>query len=258
LLNFCNQVGISTDSFLRSSVHSTAVYNAILDSTGELHVAIADMEIFSLISPSFITQFKEKVNQAQIVFVDANVPQDTIIRLTEIIGDDNKLWFEPTSVPKSIKVATSSILHKIHYISPNKFELAAIANALDPTIELTATDIKACKENIRTLLNAGVQNVIVKMGADGVLVGSRNFISGTDEIIDGIHYHHYAPLQPEKIVSVTGAGDSLAGATIFALLQGKSLDESVRFGLLSAKLSLESDSAVSPMVSTATWTTFEW
>ncbi len=217
---------------LRSTDYRTATYNAILDSNGEMRVAIADMDIFSSITPAYVRdkcnpnnlqveRYSNDISNASIVFVDANVPQDTILKLTKLVGRKTKctlllvthalVWFEPTSVAKSIKVAQAEILSKLHYMSPNKYELIAIAKALDPTTDETRYDLQGCMQHVHTIMKTGVQNVIVKMGADGVLVGSTKRIA-TDDILsaDGsIFYHVYPAPQPEKIVSVTGAGDSL-------------------------------------------------
>ena len=49
LLQYCEQMGMNTDGIQRVSGASSAVYSAILEPSGDLDVAIADMSIFDRI-----------------------------------------------------------------------------------------------------------------------------------------------------------------------------------------------------------------
>jgi pseudouridine kinase len=49
-----------------------------------------------------------------------------------------------------------------------------------------------------------------------------------------------------RIVDPTGAGDALTAAALFALLNGMSLDESIRLGVSAASLTLAHPGAVRP------------
>lgn len=86
-----------------------------------------------------------------------------------------------------------------------------------------------------------ITNVIMKMGAHGVIVGADDKI---------VHYPAFPLAQP--LVSVSGAGDSLAAGTIWALLAQPSTTPSVhsaiKFGLAAAKMSLESAATVNPLL----------
>ncbi len=50
------------------------------------------------------------------------------------------------------------------------------------------------------------------------------------------------------MVNVTGAGDSLAGGLLWGIAQGWESEQWVKAGLCTAKLSVESQLAVSPVV----------
>jgi len=86
------------------------------------------------------------------------------------------------------------------------------------------------------LLDQGVNTAIVKLGANGVAVATNNYFT------------QYPPLPPSKIISVTGAGDSLVGGFVYGILSGVSLDGAIKYGLVCAKLALESDWAVSQVL----------
>lgn len=87
----------------------------------------------------------------------------------------------------------------------------------------------------------------MKMGGHGVIVAA----AGKTE--------HYAAFPVHPIASVTGAGDSLAAGTLWALITQQqsttpttidfkqtNLHSAVKFGLAAAKMSLESSAAINP------------
>lgn len=91
---------------------------------------------------------------------------------------------------------------------------------------------------------SNIPGVIVKLGAHGVIVGA-----------EGITLH-YPAIAVSEVTSVTGAGDSLAAGTIWALLNNSknsnnlnSLHLAIKFGLAAANLSLKSKDAINPIIS---------
>jgi sugar/nucleoside kinase (ribokinase family) len=64
------------------------------------------------------------------------------------------------------------------------------------------------REYIAVLLDRGVQHAVVKMGAQGVLVGSTTPLGAAAEHYKKYHFQHYSAPEVTKIVSVTGAGES--------------------------------------------------
>jgi hypothetical protein len=79
---------------LVSSSDGSAVYAAVLDQEGDLNVAVADMDIFSKITPSFVwlirnqasylltaikvAKFEAQLAVAPMIFIDCNLPSETI------------------------------------------------------------------------------------------------------------------------------------------------------------------------------------
>lgn len=94
---------------------------------------------------------------------------------------------------------------------------------------------------------SAIPGLVVKLGANGAIVSAEG------------RTVHYPPMPTPNIVSVTGAGDSLAAGTIYSLLTQQSsakkdisrssLHEAIKFGLAAAHLSLQSSDAVSPLLS---------
>lgn len=87
-----------------------------------------------------------------------------------------------------------------------------------------------------------IPGIIVKMGPNGVIVVAENKTV------------HYPALPLAQIVSVSGAGDSLAAGIIWSLIAQKqvSLHVAVKFGLASARMSLESVATINPLLTAST------
>ena len=96
------------------------------------------------------------------------------------------VWFEPVSVPKSVRAAAA--LHLLQYISPNAAELIAISEAIclkddsQPSRRTHSTEygesntrqgtagkrkVMELKHHIKRVLDAGVGNIVLTLGADG-------------------------------------------------------------------------------------------
>jgi sugar/nucleoside kinase (ribokinase family) len=82
---------------------STAVYNAIHDSSGELCIGIADMTIFSEISPQYIAQLADTIRTSRVVVSDGNISVEAFRALAGLCKQfDTALFFEPTSDHKCL------------------------------------------------------------------------------------------------------------------------------------------------------------
>ena len=120
----------------------------------------------------------------------------------------------------------------MHTLKPNRVEAAL----------LTGVDITG-RRSLRTaaeaLLDAGVQQVVISLGAEGVFFADAE-MSGT-----------LAPPQ-ETIESVTGAGDALMAGLVYAHVADLPIEEAVRFALAAAAVTAASVSPVATGFSTET------
>jgi ribokinase len=119
--------------------------------------------------------------------------------------------------PAPARPLPDSLLVDVDLLLPNQGEAAVLAGLPVGTRE----EALAAAQRLRA---RGVRSVLVKLGADGVLLPAE---------AGGGH----VPGRRVTAVDSTGAGDTLAGALAVALMEGKTLPEAVAFANAAAALS---------------------
>ncbi|RHZ28985.1 hypothetical protein DYB37_008132 [Aphanomyces astaci] len=131
LLRQLDSLHMDPSGVISSSAHATATYCAVLNSSGDLDVAIADMAI--LHDLEWDDTAAAKMDTARVVVFDGNLSPAKMARVTrppqpKSLNPRRLLWFEPTSVEKAVRV--TAVLHRVHVVSPNVDELRAMCEAL--------------------------------------------------------------------------------------------------------------------------------
>ena len=106
------------------------------------------------------------------------------------------------------------------YFTPNETEAAILAGIPVVTIE-------DAEEAAKIFLQRGIDTVVITLGEKGAYV--RNSV---------INQHVPAFDMGGKVLETTGAGDAFNGGFAFALAEGMSLIEAVRFGSATAAISV--------------------
>lgn len=217
---------------------NTATYLAVLNENGDLHTAIADMGVLEQIP----VPDEESLSAVDYLVVDANPPIQSLIRAAQNAKRANtKVCFEPTSVPKAASISKSdTFMSAISYAFPNLDELFAMAN-MDVNDSFLETDdsIQAAARVVLNRCHSVESHLIVTMGAKGVMLVSKY------EMKPMIFKRFEVSFVELK--NCTGAGDTLAGAFINALLNGCNQEDAVKIGMEKAVLSLNcEDCTISP------------
>jgi len=243
---------------------TTAVYNAFLDSDGQMLYAIADMDIFQEITPQMVREHEDLIAAAKVVVLDGNTSPHTLKAAVALAQKYQvPVWFEPTSVAKSVKIMYEDLISSVDYMSPNLHELLRIAHELDSSIDYNRqdVDVKEVAKYAALIMQKGVDGLVVKLGAKGILFASTTPFQVPKDLTESnswveehnkqqIQFLHLDALHVEHIVSVTGAGDSLVGAVVHShFIEKIDWYHSLVNGLLAAQLSLESECPVSPRLS---------
>jgi len=252
-----NECGVTTTT---ESVHvadglNTAQYLALLDHQSDLVGGVADMEALSQIPVPSVKDLK--FYGANFLVLDSNAPVEAVTKAAKNgVEAGSLVCFEPTSVPKAQLLFSSYVFVEcLSYVFPNEDELFAMAEFLgDDTVvsvegEENLDEYKSLRDAASKLLlrmKPGNPHIVITLGSRGVLLASKADSSLRPE------FSHF-PADVVRVTSSNGAGDTLCGAFIHALLQGATEEEAVRFGMKAAASSLECDEhAISPELSSLT------
>lgn len=224
----CQQLGIDLSASLHIPEKQTGTYLYIDDPSGDMALALNDMTILESLTPDFFASVLELLCHAELVVLDANLPSDSISYIARnctapILGD-------PVSVAKAKRF--EPVLSHFMTLKPNRLETEILSGIqINSNVDLfSAAD---------RLLETGLQQVFISLGADGVLAADH-----TQKIL--------LPGTSAQVVNTNGCGDAFTAAIAFAALNHADLAESARIGLAAAAITAECDAAVYPCMNSNT------
>ncbi len=215
--------------FIQRSEHPTGTYTAILDSDGELIVAVADMTATDNLGPDHLSQARDIIATAGLLVLDGNLAPATLEHARDLADAAQvRTILEPVSVPKA-KVLGAAITadRPLYAVTPNREELAALTGL--PT--RTDRQLRLAADSLH---RQGVQHVWVRLGMAGSLLSSTSTEAS------------FIPAVPTTVEDVTGAGDSMLAAFCHALLEGQETLDAARYGHAAAALTIASPHTVRP------------
>jgi pseudouridine-5'-phosphate glycosidase/sugar/nucleoside kinase (ribokinase family) len=229
---------------------STATYVAILDEKGDLHTACADMDVLNHITAPPDHAFAN----AHMLVMDANPSVDAMRQAARsAVQAGVAVFLDPTSVAKAIKVAAdAALLACCTYASPNLDELGAMTGTILHNIDNVPVrdnpQVQQAAIHLLRQMNPQGAHLVITCGAQGVVLASMTSTSSRQAV-----FEHFVAPSNVAVGNATGAGDTLSGAFVHALVNGKSLSEAVSFGIHAATISLQcADKAISPELSNYT------
>jgi len=213
--------GVDLADSVWSESSPTATYFSVIDGSGEMAVAVNDMAVMEAIDVAALDARRDTLAHATAVVMDCNLPPESIGHIAGGLAG-SPLFVDPVSGAKAGRVAPH--LASVHTLKPNRAEAALLSG-----VEISGT--RSLKTAASALLDAGVQQVVISLGPEGVFFANAE-TSGT-----------LAP--PHQVVaSVTGAGDALMAGLVHAHLAGLRTEEAVRFALAAAVVTAGSESPV--------------
>ncbi len=228
LLSQLRDLGVDVSSVGLIDGHPTAEYVAILGPDNDLALGIADMDVFEAFGPEMLDRIWEALAACDWVFIDCNLPAETIAALMARKSEARfRLAVDTVSSPKALRLPEN--LAAIDLLFTNVDEANTLLG-LDPAARLSATEAAVA------LRGRGAADVVVTMGARGSAIVTEA----------GARFQDAFPARP---VDITGAGDAMIAGTLFALVAGASLDDAARTGALVAAMTVESPFSVRPDLS---------
>jgi len=224
------RVGINCDYVRYIPSGRTGTYMALLQPSGQLHVAVSDFEIIDYVDPDYLLEHEYLFEDARLVVIDMTLTDDALATVFELANRYGvSISADPTNPTLANKLCP--YLGQLFMVVPNAAEtetLCSIGRPVDDRESATAV--------ARDLVQLGVKVAVVTMGGKGLAYAHSNG-SGFIRAIN------------TKVIDATGAGDAFSGAAIFGLLNGVPVDEAMRLGITAASLTLESRHTVLPDLS---------
>lgn len=158
-----------------------------------------------------IRQQKKLFALAQYCLLSLEIPQKTAIYTIKMCHQTNVIVFLK---PATIETLDYDVMKYIDYFIPNEKELHKIVQGED-----------SLEQKAEWLLQKGVKNVIVTLGAKGCYLRNKEYR----------FYFDAAPFEPQD---TTGAADSFIGAFAVAISEGKDILHAIVFATYAAGISV--------------------
>ncbi len=221
----CTELGIDTSHALKVPNLPTSTYLYISGPSGDMAMALSDMQVADRITPSYLSGNLPLLQNARVVVADANIPAESLVYLAE--NCTQPLFCDPVSTTKAEKLLP--ILSRIHTLKPNRLE----AELLSGVSIRTKADVE---EAARVLLKKGIKRLFISMGAEGVYAATEEEQLWLENL-------------PASMVSTTGCGDAFMAALVWAYMEEKDLHSTALAGLAAAAIAMESKETINPAMS---------
>ncbi len=216
----CTRAGIRLSGAVTVTGGKTSTYLYITDETGEMELAVADMDISRHLTPEFLASRSALLQGAAALVLDGNPEAESLRYLVGSVSAP--IFADPVSVTKSEKLIP--ILPYLHAIKPNLLEAQHMTGCAAP------------EDAARAFLRAGVERVYISLGGDGLLAADSAGMS-------------HLPCCRANLVSANGGGDAMMAALITADLQGYDTAACARFGLAAGAIAVETRETINPALS---------
>ena len=143
---------------------ATGTYLAVINPSGDLALALDDMEILKTIRPAAIRQQKKLFAESGILFVDANLPVDTLATVMEM-ARAAKLYVVADPTSNSLAGKFTPYLDQIFMITPNVKEAGLYCGR-----EINPTSEKEVMQAAKHIVGLGVEIVIITMAELGCVL----------------------------------------------------------------------------------------
>ena len=230
ILNYAAENGLDTSCVTVEANLETGVNIVVVDGSGERHFLTNPRSSLRKLSEADIVPYID--GMADIVcFASMFVSPLLDIAATERIFKRIKskpriLAFDATRAKNGETLEDlAAILSCANYFFPNEAELATLTGEAD------------VYKNISALLSFGLKCAVVKRGGRGCVIATKD---ARFEI---------PACRVEKVLDTTGAGDCFAAGFLYALSEGRTLEECGRFACAVASCSVEEVGAVTGVTS---------
>jgi len=205
LLKNLKKFGVNINYIFKDTSVSTGMALIVINKEGENSILIVTGANGNF-SPKDIETVESTVKSSDLLLLQLEIPLETVDYAVELAKKHKvPVILDAGPPPKSFP----NFLTKVDILSPNELEAQALTGIKIKNLELA-------KAAAQKLLNIGVRKVVLKLGANGALLATKNKIKH----IKGIKV---------RTVDTTAAGDAFTAGLAVAYAEGKSIEEAATF-----------------------------
>ncbi len=154
-----------------------------------------------------LDRLEDALADAQILLLQLEVPMGAVNRAAKMA---HQRGVTVILDPAPAQPISKELIENINYITPNQVEAAML-------VGFPITTEKEAQKACRKLIEQGIENVIIKMGENGVVYANHK---------EQVHI----PAIPVKAVDTVAAGDAFNGALAAGLAAGMTVQDAIRWG----------------------------
>lgn len=230
LLQRCLSSGIDMQSVLQIDAGETSSYLSILDSEGQLVVAVSDMKMLEQLGPDHLKARSALLKSSELVIVDTNLSEGALAYVMSAHAHQ-PIFVDTVSSYKARKILP--YLGAVHTLKPGLAEATELAN-------MKVKDESQLPELAAWFHGKGVDRVFISLGQDGVFYSTRR-AQGIERALPAGNGPTYT----------NGAGDAFLAGLGHAWIKKWSLQKSVRFALSAAALTVSHPQTICPNMTEA-------
>jgi ribokinase len=206
--------GIDAACVFESQSAATGAADIMVDETSGENAIIIVPGAAGTLTTEDIDRARDRIASSAVFVTQLELPVDVVehgltlarqLRVTTILN------------PAPALPITDRMLAMADYLTPNAMEASALSG-----IDISSID--DARRAAAALQHRGTPNVLVTLGADGILVKTPS------------REQHVAALPAPRVVDTTGAGDAFVGALAVALAEGQDLIDAIRFAAAAGSL----------------------
>jgi ribokinase len=223
LLASLQQDGVDISQIEHYEDVSTGIATITVDDDGANCIVVTPGANYRFVAEN-VQNIKEAIDDSKIIVTQLEIPLETVrysLKLAKKLGKTTILN------PAPVCAMDDALLSDVDILIPNETELELLSG--DP-LHTEAEIIAAA----RKLINRGVKEVIVTLGAKGCIY---------------VNFEDSQSFEAYKVdaVDTTAAGDSFIGGLAVALGEGKTIEEAISFAMAVAALTVTKKGAQSSL-----------
>jgi len=228
ILEHTATAGVDVSRVIITPECHSAAYLALLDEAGSKAFAVDEMGTMRLVTPAYIRSHRRLFENAAMLVLDGNLSPQSLASAIQIA--------KRHGVPVAVDPASSTLAPRLKkhmadlaMVRPNLAEAAILCGH---PIHGRTEAMVAAKE----LVVQGVGTAVITLAEEGLCYATAQ-------------NQGYIPAIRCEVLDYTGAGDALTAAVVYGMVNGFSIDESMRLGVSAATLTLKCAHTVCPDLS---------